>query len=149
MSTRRSFIGLLVAALGFLALGAAEAQAQTVNYFVQRTGGGLYEIRDGSGTGGRFVYQPRTVAGVYVHGYTDRAERGENLLIWVQGSGCAQYANIRSDNGVINLRSYNVWLPAWTFGQVWLNPHVDNVYTSVKLPGCPEVRRRLPIGTRP
>jgi len=147
MFTRRAFFGLIAAALGLLAMGATDARAQSATFLVYGNGS-WYEIRDGSGAGGRFVYQPRTVAGVSVSGYTDRAQRGEYVLILIQGSGRADYVGFRSDNAVINARSYNVYLPAWAFGTVWLNPNVDNVYVSAKMPGVPEYRRRLPIGTR-
>ena len=150
MFTRRSFLGLLVAALGTLAFGAADASAQSARFYVVNNGNGaLYEVRDGSGTGGRCVHQPHGVAGVNVAGYTDRASRGEHVLVLIQGSGRADYVGFRSDNNVVNVRANHVYLPAWTFGRVWLSPHVDNVYVSAKMPGYPEYRRRLPIGTRP
>lgn len=147
MFHRRGFIGLVVAALGFLAFGAADANAQSVRYFVFANGG-TYEIREGSGTGGRFVSQPRSIGGIWVNGYTDRAARGEYIMVRIEGSGRADYVGVKSDNNVLNAKVFNVTLPATAFGRVWLSPHVDNVYTSVKMPGQNEYRRRLPIGSR-
>jgi hypothetical protein len=151
MFTRREFIGLVVATFGILTLGSTGASAQSIRFFVvHSSNGGLYEIRDGSGTGGRFVQQSRSIAGASIRGYTDRAQRGETILTLIDGyGGIAEYVALRSDNGVVNLRASYVYLPDWKFDRVWLNPNVDNVYASAKLPGRLEVRQRIPIGTRP
>jgi hypothetical protein len=149
--TRRFFFGFVATLLVLLGLSPDQASAQSVRYFVERQGDGrVYEVKPGSATGGAFVNyrRPSTVSGLRVHGYTDRAARGEWLFTRVTGGSRAEYVQVVSDNGIINIYVPNLRLPAWAVNRVSINPLADNITVKVKLPRKAERSFRLPVGTR-
>ncbi len=93
MICRRLALGML-AMLATLVFSAADIAAQEIRYFVVQSTG-LFEILNVP-TGGRFVRQPTSeylnVSGhgtLRVVGYTDRAQRGENIVTQIRGQNVA------------------------------------------------------------
>lgn len=94
---------------------------------------GWYEVIQGSGTGGRCR-----------SGYTDRAQRGERIWTFYEGSAYARVGwRYYGSRRVYRVGPVN--LPHNLQFTVSLDPHDDNLYTFIE--GITEVR--IPIGTRP
>jgi hypothetical protein len=112
------------------------ASGYITNYVYVNNGScstGWYEVIEGSGTGGRCTSY-----------YTDRAQRGELIWAFYDGSGYTVVGWKYLGSG----RTYNlgpVYLPFDRQFQVSTNASDDYLYTFI----TGVVQKRIPIGTRP
>ncbi len=137
---------LALTAVSAALLVAAPAEAQQIRLFVENAQNRhLYEVRPGSGTGGRFVHQPFWFNGSYVAGFTDRASRGERIGTAVLGTG---FANVWiTVNGQTRAFVPHIPLPLHDVRRVSTNPFDDNVVVWVQQGGR-TINLRVPIGRR-
>lgn len=148
---RRAFLAVIAMfAVGSVGHAASEAKAVEIRFFVPQSTG-LFEVK--GSTGGRFITSPTsefiTVPGrgpIRVVGYTDRVQRGETLVIQVNGRGPATITVTRDLGGRTSnlVGPVQVTLPI-VFTTV-VNP--DNITVCVNQYGAVKCRR-VPIGTRP
>ncbi len=138
----------MILTLGLLATVAA-AQAVSLTFeckVANYSGAGWIEVRTGSNTGGRVVYDSRT--GRY---YTDRVQRGEALRITCSPTVSREYAvggflyTLNAPNPMALFASAP--LPVSRVISCPTNPSWDNVYVGVET-SSGYYERRIPIGQR-
>jgi hypothetical protein len=144
-----AFVCVAFLAVLFLTVSNSSAQAQSpeIRYYVEARGN-LWEVITGAPGGGSFITQYRgNLNGRPIVGYTDRASRGESIIVRVLGSGVASQSGVIF-NGQIAFSWYNVPLPFLFPTRVTTDPNRDNITSFVDWQGR-RYSRRLPLGTRP
>jgi hypothetical protein len=140
------------------AVRAATVSSNIFRFFNRIPEEELWQVIPGSATGGRLIQQPLrcVLPGVPVgscpwplifHGYTDRAQRGDEVLTHVNFAGVAQRLGVII-NGRVRGQWTNVALPVLVPQTVSLSPLDDNIYAFAVINGQ-YVQLRLPVGRRP
>lgn len=138
---------MVAIALSALCMASAHsAHAQTIRMFSPQSSG-LFEVIEGSNTGGRFVRQNRGFLNCQpIVEYTDRVSRREKIIFYFGDRGVATRVGTQY-NGAVRTSWPNVALPNFIVDCVSSNPNDDNMYAFLQI--CKQTWcKRVPIGTR-